>query len=1318
MTMTPRIIAQLLAMTLALGLIALVILASACGPSAPEGQASTPETATPTNTPTPTVTATSTPTATPVPTPRLLSAVTQTMYRLTEQAATDQAAGAAGASDSPQLPYKIRVTVNTRSAHEDDLKQYLIDNGATRVRATDSGLKADVPPLLLGSVIRHPAFRSGFTSGLYPRMYSWMDGPLTRYAAGELTALDAANDISEARFGHTLTDPEAVSQALVLGVIIVLDAPESGHAVRTYITANGGYTARKVPGETEFYADVPVPAFDGLYQQPGVTWIRDDSIYQFRPRPPEEPSSKSEASGVSSAAAEATPTPTPQGAAAHGADVWYQTGIDGSGVTVGIIDEGFYKFSTSMENGQLPIADQIHYKCRDRHTSRPVEGTGVPHEDCSKYAGKDNKHGTMVAETVHDVAPGVTLYISNLPRLAAAEWMKAHGVQIINASLGGWDGPGDGTGTPNSSNDIVNRAVATPNATEIANGAAAKGILFVNAAGNYNGYSWFKNGLSYSSGSNGYKNVQFSGSDECNDLNRTLYTNGSYRFIMRWAGSWDSASDNLYFEVGRYEFIEEEELTRFVPYIDTDETFFDQSLSDVNKPYDVIRWTPQLIANDYCVRIRVPGNANPSWVQLANDEDILMEYAPDSHSINNPADNGSPRMLAVGAARWNTTSTIEDYSGRGPTNPGASSTRVKPDIVGSTGVTGYVGPGSGTSQAAPHVAGLAALVMQEFPNYTPEQVAEYLKTNALPRSESVPAGTPTPTPGFNNTWGHGFARLPDIVTLATHISDPTKLTTHYHGTSNANYQFELQSLNDNVAAASSGGATGRAVVNPEWGLFNTYGSASSQLDIGGLTQNRSYRARGRSCDRTPYNDDNCGEWSDWSNSVYMNVLAVPNVSITTPNLNPSLGEWVTMTAVLDPGAGTVASYQWQRHKHWLPVTDPNHWTNRTSGPDANQYSVYFGNPSAAIGRTYRVIVTYTSGATAVSAPITVTWRAADSVITVDNASPLAGQSATLTAPVNPHLASLSHQWQRQSGSAWVDEGPNAGEYTVSSSSAGSRTYRVRVSHDHYGVAEDVISAPVTITWRAQPTPTPQPAASLSPSPSGVAFTANPTEWHRFTVNANTTIEVVANPSGSGRRVEIRASSGTSDLCPAEQNDDWTRSNGQSIYLAGCEAGTGTVALRSVASGRTLRTYTFTISAYTPPTLQCEPVSGVAASRTASGNVYISWTNPSGGLSVNQRKIDVRKWVAGNWTFDRYITLSDITTGTFHIGADHDAYYAYRVRSECTGGENSSWSGWETVPPFTGGASGQAGEPDPTPTPGTSAGPDADALEDQPEPPRQ
>ena len=112
-------------------------------------------------------------------------------------------------------------------------------------------------------------------------------------------------------------------------------------------------------------------------------------------------------------------------------------------------------------------------------------------------------------------------------------------------------------------------------------------------------------------------------------------------------------------------------------------------------------------------------------------------------------------MLAVGAAHWSNVHTIEPYSSRGPT----PDSRVKPDIVGADcGATALISLNQnqngfcGTSQSAPHIAGMAALVRQRFPTYTPVQVANYLKEHAEQRESTDP----------NNTWGHGFAKLPSL----------------------------------------------------------------------------------------------------------------------------------------------------------------------------------------------------------------------------------------------------------------------------------------------------------------------------------------------------------------------------------------------------------------------------------------------------------------------------------------------------------------------------------------------------------------------------
>ena len=136
----------------------------------------------------------------------------------------------------------------------------------------------------------------------------------------------------------------------------------------------------------------------------------------------------------------------------------------------------------------------------------------------------------------------------------------------------------------------------------------------------------------------------------------------------------------------------------------------------------------------------------------------MLYHSPGYHMAE-PAEGRNPGMMAVGATHWWDTEQIAEYSSRGPTIDG----RVKPDITGvACGQSTVVPPtvssdGSitcwfgGTSQAAPHVAGLAALVKQRFTNYRPNFIVHYLKQNAAERGSA----------GADNIWGYGLAELPD-----------------------------------------------------------------------------------------------------------------------------------------------------------------------------------------------------------------------------------------------------------------------------------------------------------------------------------------------------------------------------------------------------------------------------------------------------------------------------------------------------------------------------------------------------------------------------
>ncbi len=102
---------------------------------------------------------------------------------------------------------------------------------------------------------------------------------------------------------------------------------------------------------------------------------------------------------------------------------------------------------------------------------------------------------------------------------------------------------------------------------------------------------------------------------------------------------------------------------------------------------------------------------------------------PNSSTINSP---GCSKLgLSVGAV--DDSDKIPDFSSRGPTADG----RIKPDIMApGVGITSVSKSGgfvtlSGTSMATPHVAGLAALLLEVNSSLKPEDLKNIIKSNAV-----------------------------------------------------------------------------------------------------------------------------------------------------------------------------------------------------------------------------------------------------------------------------------------------------------------------------------------------------------------------------------------------------------------------------------------------------------------------------------------------------------------------------------------------------------------------------------------------------------
>ena len=499
-----------------------------------------------------------------------------------------------------------------------------------------------------------------------------------------------------------------VHQEESVAVTIYLSGNVDG--VVSFLEDNGG-SPRNV-GEDYIEAYVPVMLLGQVSEQPGVLRVREIV-------PAEEQQSTQRIAG--------------QGPQAHGSPAWNQAGYSGQGIKVGVIDSyfGFNDFSSLMGT-ELPST--VHARC---YTDAGRFTQNVA--DCAD-AVVGSEHGTLVAEAVMDIAPEASLYIaspwSRGDLNSAVDWMVSQGVSVVvSAETFVFDGPGDGT-SPFGDSPLrtVDRAVAG-------------GIIWANAAGNAAQRTWFGPYSTVESGDSRF--LKFYGSDIFNEV--LLDAGDRITVQLRWDDSWRGASRDFGL------LLWDSAAARIVAY-----SYDLQGGRAGQVPYEELRYQ---VPRDgrYAVVVSHDSGGTPDWLQVTVWGVDSIEYYTESGSIGNPGESANPGMLAAGAAHWNNLRTIEPYSSRGPT----PDRRVKPDIVGADcGATELLpldvyGNGfCGTSQSAAHVAGMAVLVRQGFPHLTAAQVASYLKDNAEQR------GSPDP----NNTWGHGFAKLPLTTPVVTCLS--------------------------------------------------------------------------------------------------------------------------------------------------------------------------------------------------------------------------------------------------------------------------------------------------------------------------------------------------------------------------------------------------------------------------------------------------------------------------------------------------------------------------------------------------------------------
>ncbi|MDY7078504.1 MAG: S8 family serine peptidase, partial [Chloroflexota bacterium] len=376
-----------------------------------------------------------------------------------------------------------------------------------------------------------------------------------------------------------------------------------------------------------------------------------------------------------------------EGVAVIGADDWHQAGFTGAGLRVGVLDLGFANYDTLLA---VELPDDV-----------PIATFG--------WYDDEEVHGTACAEIIHEVAPGAELFFawydgSDAAMGEAVDWLVEQGVDIISHSASGLVGPRDGSEWD----------------AQLVDDLAARGILWVNSSGN-EALSHYRGNFTDEDGDDFH---EFAPGEEM----LALFNDGYVQIALNWEDDWEHATQD--YELFLYDAVGSElassqdpqtgefghEPVEWIEYETGGETVYAAIVA-----YDV----------DRAVTLDV----------FVNGADVA--YPSPDHSICPPAD--AVGSLTVGAANWLNDS-LAEYSSQGPTTDG----RLKPEISAPTGVSGATYGTEdfyGTSASCPHVAGAAALVWQANPEFTRQEVVDFLLAHAV---DAGPSGPDT---------GHGYGRL-------------------------------------------------------------------------------------------------------------------------------------------------------------------------------------------------------------------------------------------------------------------------------------------------------------------------------------------------------------------------------------------------------------------------------------------------------------------------------------------------------------------------------------------------------------------------------
>ena len=495
------------------------------------------------------------------------------------------------------------------------------------------------------------------------------------------------------------------------------------------------------------------------------------------------------------------------------------TGLDGTGVTVGILSDSYNCYATFAANG-VPASGNAGYASNgftadaaNDQTSGDLPASSsiniLEDAQCLNYGAPltlpAGDEGRAMMQVVHDVAPGAklafhTAVISEADFANGIKALASAGAQIIADDVTYFDEPFFQDG-------LLAQAVDAANAS---------GVAYFSAAGNSGSNGYDNTAPSFATPSTSPSGEQLLNFDTTGNTTQTALTVGLPQLapgefisiVLEWDQPYVTGAPNSGGATSQMDLCMTGSASGLVGSLQSpDDPNANQPVTNIGNnvqvcsganatgvdPYQIliigypanatggsacpagVGATTCSAAQNITLQVGLAGGAAPGRIKVVIDDNGAGVTYPGITFAGGTLQGhpGAAGAMAVGAAFWDYTplcgespAKLEAFSARGGdpilfNSSGArlatAVTRQKPDIVGPDGgqdtFLGFVatagGAGScsrsasypsffGTSAATPHVAGAAALFLQNAPKATPAQIYTALQMSAAPMASPSP----------------------------------------------------------------------------------------------------------------------------------------------------------------------------------------------------------------------------------------------------------------------------------------------------------------------------------------------------------------------------------------------------------------------------------------------------------------------------------------------------------------------------------------------------------------------------------------------------